>query len=261
MVAQKDPKDDAAYFGWTAAGSPAAPAISVVVPMFNEAGAAASLVGEIAAALAAFNHEIIVVDDSSEDETVEVLKATRQDHANLRILRHQKNAGQSRATRTGVIAARAPVIATLDGDGQNDPIDIAALFEALKDSKSDVAMVAGDRRERRDSARKRWASTFANGLRRRLLNDGARDTGCGLKVFYREAYLRLPFFDHMHRFLPALILRQGGKIMSVEVNHRPRRHGRSNYGVLDRLWIGIVDLFGVMWLQRRTKITTDIKEL
>jgi len=260
MVAQKDPKDDAAYFGWTAAGSPAAPAISVVVPMFNEAGAAASLVGEIAAALAAFNHEIIVVDDSSEDETVEVLKATRQDHANLRILRHQKNAGQSRAIRTGVIAARAPVIATLDGDGQNDPIDIAALFEALKDSKGDIAMVAGDRRERRDSARKRWASTFANGLRRRLLNDGARDTGCGLKVFYREAYLRLPFFDHMHRYLPALMSREGYKLVFMPVSHRPRVYGKSKYTNIGRLVVAVRDLLGVMWLLSRAKSPESISE-
>ncbi len=265
MFAQKDPKDDATYFGWTDGGAPSAPAISapaisVVVPMFNEAGAATALVGEIAAALAAYNHEIIIVDDGSEDKTAELLTAARQGHPNLRILHHKKNAGQSRAIRTGVIAARAPVIATLDGDGQNDPIDISVLFEALRDSDGDIAMVAGDRRVRRDSASKRWASTFANGLRRRLLNDGARDTGCGLKVFYREAYLRLPFFDHMHRYLPTLMNREGYKLLFMPVSYRPRVHGVSKYTNIGRLIVAMRDLLGVMWLLSRAKSPESISE-
>ena len=155
---------------------------------------------------------------------------------------------------TGVKAARADWIATLDADGQNDPADIQALWEIARGAPAaPPLMVAGQRQKRRDTWSKRWASRAANAIRRALLGDGTPDTGCGLKLFRRDFFLELPRFDHMHRFLPALALRQGGKIVSVPVNHRPRERGRSNYGVLDRLWVGIVDLLGVMWLMRRAK--------
>lgn len=260
MAAHKDPKDEAAYSGRTRGADISAPVVSVVVPMFNEAGAAAGLIDEIAAALNSFDHEILIVDDSSTDETAEVLYASRRVHPQLRIMHHEKNAGQSRAIRTGVIAARAPVIATLDGDGQNDPIDIAALFKSLTCSAQTAAMVAGERRARQDSAPKRWASTFANGLRRRLLNDGARDTGCGLKVFHRAAYLRLPYFDHMHRYLPALMRREGYEVVFLPVSHRPRVHGSSKYTNIGRLVVALRDLFGVLWLLARAKTPGSIRE-
>jgi dolichol-phosphate mannosyltransferase len=169
-------------------------------------------------------------------------------------LRHKASCGQSMAIHTGVKAARAPWIATLDADGQNDPADIPKLWEVARAAlPSPPLLVAGHRTRRRDTWSKRAASRLANAIRRRLLGDGTPDTGCGLKLFRRDLFLELPAFDHMHRFLPALVLRQGGTVVSVPVNHRPRERGRSNYGVLDRLWVGIVDLCGVMWLRRRAK--------
>lgn len=235
-----------------------APDLSIVVPVYNEADNIAPLIGEISAALAgALSHEIVYVDDGSTDDTparLRGIQAQLRDAGTptLRFFRHARCYGQSAAIATGVARARAPVIATLDGDGQNDPADIAALLAAWKaDADPDRLMVAGLRAKRRDSAIKRLSSRVANGVRARLLGDNTADTGCGLKVFARAAFLGFPQFDHMHRFLPALMIRGGGRVQSVPVNHRPRERGRSKYGTLDRLWVGVFDLIGVMWLQRR----------
>ncbi|WP_375201991.1 glycosyltransferase family 2 protein [Hyphococcus sp.] len=236
------------------------PAISVVAPMHNEAGGAGALADEIAAALNGVDHEIIMVDDASTDETVETLKAARTRHPQLRILRHEKNAGQSRAVRTGILAARAPVIATLDGDGQNDPADIPALYEKLMDGGDRLAMVAGERRGRQDSQAKKIASRAANAIRRRLLNDGSADTGCGLKLFKREAFLRLPYFDHIHRYLPALMVREGYEVAFAPVSHRARAHGVSKYTNFGRALVAVRDLMGVMWLNARARQPGRVEE-
>ncbi len=232
--------------------------ISVVVPVRNEEGNVASLIGEIGAALKEMTHEIIYVDDGSTDNTYSQLKALQTQFAQLKIVRHAQSCGQSTAVRTGVKAAQYDWVVTLDGDGQNDPADIPKLVAAITD---DVDMVGGNRRaSRRDTWVKRMSSVIANSVRSWLLKDDTPDTGCGLKLFKREAFLDLPYFDHMHRFLPALIKRRGGKIVSVPVTHRNREYGKSNYGTLDRLMVGIVDLFGVAWLQRRAKIPTIREE-
>ncbi|NWG70825.1 MAG: glycosyltransferase family 2 protein [Parvularculaceae bacterium] len=243
--------------------APSALALSVVVPMFNEEEGAAALVEEIAGALAGLAYEIIVVDARSSDGTVAALKAARAKVPDLRIFAHEANAGQSRAVRTGVLGARAAIIATLDGDGQNDPADIPRLRLALirPDAPAGLAMVAGERVKRRDSAAKRWASRIANRVRQRLLKDGASDTGCGLKVFYREAFLRLPAFDHMHRYLPALMRREGFLVEFAPVNHRPRAFGTSKYTNLGRLAVAFRDLMGVMWLNDRARSPKGISEL
>ncbi len=236
------------------------PALSVIAPMHNEAGGAGALVDEIAAALSGVNHEIIMVDDASTDETINALKAAGARHPQLRILRHEKNAGQSRAVRTGVLAARAPVIATLDGDGQNNPADIPALYKQLMDADDCLAMVAGERRGRQDSAAKKIASRAANAIRRRLLRDGAADTGCGLKVFRRDAFLRLPYFDHLHRYLPALMAREGYEVAFAPVSHRARAHGRSKYTNFGRALVAVRDMMGVMWLNARARQPGRIEE-
>lgn len=240
-----------------------APQISVVIPMFNEEEGAGGFVREVGAALAGFSHEIVVVDDGSRDGTRKALLALRGDLPHLRVIAHGSNAGQSRAIRTGVLAARAPVIATLDGDGQNDPADIPALYARLLrfDAPPCLAMVGGERQKRQDTPARRWASRIANGVRSKLLNDGARDTGCGLKVFYREAFLRLPAFDHMHRYLPALMRREGFDTEFLPVNHRPRAHGRSKYTNIGRLVVAVRDLLGVMWLNDRARSPKEISEL
>jgi dolichol-phosphate mannosyltransferase len=227
--------------------------LSVVVPVRNEEENVATLVAEIHAALTnRIPHEIIYVDDGSTDSTYATLKALQAQYAQLRVLRHAASCGQSTAVRTGVKAARFDWIVTLDGDGQNDPADIPKLLAALAPG---VELVGGNRRHsRRDTWVKRLSSVIANGVRSRILRDDTPDTGCGLKLFAKAAFLDLPYFDHMHRFLPALIKRCGGKIVSVPVQHRNREHGKSNYGTLDRLLVGIVDLFGVAWLQRRAKL-------
>jgi len=227
--------------------------ISIVIPVRNEAANIAPLVREIRAALdGRLDYEIVYVDDGSADSTAAELRALKAAFPRLRALRHARRAGQSAAIRTGVKAARSPWIATLDGDGQNDPSDIPRLWEVARDAPaSPPLLIAGHRRKRRDSWAKRMASRIANRVRRRLLGDGTADTGCGLKLFPRALYLDLPFFDHNHRFLPALVQRQGGRVQSVVVNHRPRERGQSNYRVFDRLWVGISDLVGVMWLKRR----------
>lgn len=239
------------------------PEIAVVAPMYNEEGGAAALVAEIDGALKGRRYEIIIVDDCSSDETPGALARCKADVPALRVLRHGKNAGQSRAVRTGVLAARAPVIATLDGDGQNDPADIPALFQQLTRAQAPelLAMVAGERAKRIDSAAKRWASRLANKIRSRALKDGAADTGCGLKLFYRDAYLRLPYFDHMHRYLPALARREGFEVEFCKVNHRARAHGASKYTNLGRLAVAFRDMLGVMWLNDRARPPIDISEL
>ncbi|HEV2549069.1 MAG TPA: glycosyltransferase family 2 protein [Stellaceae bacterium] len=229
--------------------------LSVVIPVRNEAPNIAPLVHEIAAALeGALDYEIVYVDDGSADDTAAAVSALARATPRLRLIRHRRSFGQSTAIRTGVKAARAPWIATLDGDGQNDPADIPRLWQMAKTAPSEPPLlVAGLRARRRDSAVKRLSSRIANAVRRALLGDGTPDSGCGLKLFPRALYLELPFFDHNHRFLPALVRRAGGRVLSVPVNHRPRERGRSNYGTLDRLFVGIVDLVGVMWLMRRAK--------
>jgi dolichol-phosphate mannosyltransferase len=229
--------------------------LSVVIPARNEAPNVAPLVAEIRRALDGWlDYEIVYVDDGSTDDTAAAAASLAATFPRLRLVRHRGSCGQSMAIRTGVKAARAPWIATLDADGQNDPADIPRLWEIARAAPTEPPLlVAGHRRKRRDSWVKRASSRIANGIRRRLLRDATPDTGCGLKLFRRDLFLELPAFDHMHRFLPALVRRQGGSTVSVEVNHRPRERGRSNYGVFDRLWIGIVDLVGVMWLMRRAK--------
>ena len=237
--------------------------LSVVVPVKDEEENIDSLVEEICSALDdSCQYEIVYVDDGSLDETWKRLVALSQGLSQLKIIRHRKSYGQSNAIHTGVKAARSSLIVTLDGDGQNDPADIPRLVEVFNapNSPPDLQLVIGHRRKRMDSWVKRVSARVANGVRGYLLKDRTPDTGCGLKLFPREIFLRLPFFDHMHRFLPALIMRSGGAVVSVEVNHRPRKYGRSHYGIWDRLWVGLVDLCGVMWLQRRSKVV-EIEEV
>ncbi len=231
-----------------------APALSVVVPVHNEVENIEPLIAEIMATLEGVErYEIIYINDCSRDSTLERLTSLDQKFKVLRVLTHQKRSGQSAAIRTGVKAARGDLIATLDGDGQNDPEDIPKLLKAYREQAVADAriLIAGFRARRQDSFIKRLSSKIANGIRSSLLGDATPDTGCGLKIFRREDFLDLPGFDHMHRFLPALMIRNGGQVISVEVSHRPREHGKSKYGTLDRLWVGIMDLIGVMWLKRR----------
>jgi dolichol-phosphate mannosyltransferase len=229
--------------------------LSVVIPARNEAPNIAPLVAEIRAALdGVVDYEIIYVDDGSGDGTAEAIRSLMAGVTHLRLLRHAKSCGQSAAIRSGVAAARGGWIATIDADGQNDPADMPRLWQIARASVPEQnLLIAGFRQKRRDTVVKRLSSRIANAVRGRMLGDHTPDTGCGLKLIRRELYLALPFFDHNHRFLPALVLRQGGAVQSIAVNHRPRQRGVSNYGLFDRLWVGIVDLFGVMWLQRRAK--------
>ncbi|WP_243040510.1 glycosyltransferase family 2 protein [Dyella sedimenti] len=230
--------------------------LSVVVPVFNERDNIPPLLAEIAAALRGkIAFEIVYVDDESSDDSVAVLAAEKPNYPELRVVRHLTRSGQSTAVWNGVRAARAPWIATLDGDGQNDPADIPKLLAARDGAPKDVRLFAGWRTTRRDSFNKRISSKIANAVRSRMLRDDTPDTGCGLKLFEREVFLRLPYFDHMHRYLPALVKRAGFKSTSVPVGHRPRTAGTSKYGMLDRLWVGIADLRGVAWLMRRGKVT------
>lgn len=226
-------------------------AVSVVVPVFNEAGNIQPLAAEMREALQGrFRYELVFVDDGSTDGTPdEIERAIAADPA-IRMCRHDRNRGQSAAVRSGVRAARYEVVAVLDGDGQNDPRDIPKLYGQLA-MVPGLSLVIGERRKRRDNWLRRVSSRVANRIRSSLLGDGISDTGCGLKVFYRDQFLDLPAFDHMHRFLPALVQRNGGRVYAVPVNHRPRLCGKSKYGVNNRLWVGITDLLGVMWLQKR----------
>ncbi|TBV73667.1 glycosyltransferase family 2 protein [Pseudoxanthomonas winnipegensis] len=237
------------------------PALSVVVPVFNERDNTAPLVHEIVAALrGVVPFEILYVDDHSRDDTLATLQALKAQVPELRVLQHQTQSGQSTAIRTGVKAARAPWIATLDGDGQNDPADLPKLLRARDAGDPLVKLYAGWRVDRKDSGSKRWASRYANAIRARMLHDDTPDTGCGTKLFERDAFLDLPYFDHMHRYLPALMQRAGWKTVSVPVNHRPRGAGVSKYNNLQRALVGIRDLRGVAWLIARSK-RTAVKEL
>ena len=231
--------------------------LSVVIPVHNEAENIGGLLQEIHDALEYFcEFEIVVVDDGSTDTTPSLLNQLTARFDSLRIVRHLASCGQSTALMTGIDAAVAPVIATLDGDGQNDPANIPVMLSALQAATPEdrLMMVAGFRKTRKDSWWRLFCSRIANGVRSRILGDQTPDTGCGIKVFYREAFLRMPRFNHMHRFMPALIIRGGGQVLSVPVNHRPRAHGRSHYGTLQRLMCGIVDLAGVAWLIRRNQL-------
>ena len=231
--------------------------LSVVVPVHNEGENIAPLIDEIVAALTGReDYEIIYVNDGSHDDTAARLAEAATRLPQLRVITHARACGQSTAVATGIRHARGRWIATLDGDGQNDPADIPKLLAVLTDPTRPLkrVMAAGYRRKRQDTWIKRISSKIANGVRSRLLGDATPDTGCGLKVFERAVFLELPYFDHMHRFLPALVRRAGYELVSVEVNHRHRTRGVSKYGTLDRLAVGIVDLFGVMWLQRRARV-------
>ena len=237
------------------------PELSVVVPVFNERDNISPLVGEIVTALRGHvPFEIIYVDDQSGDDSVQVLTALREQVPELRILRHVRQSGQSTAIRTGVKAARAGWVATLDGDGQNDPGDIVRLLQARDAAVPQVKLFAGWRVQRQDSASKRWASRLANAIRSRMLRDDTPDTGCGIKLFERAAFLELPYFDHMHRYLPALMQRAGWATVSIPVNHRGRSAGVSKYNNLQRGWVGLRDLRGVAWLITRSKLT-QVQEL
>jgi dolichol-phosphate mannosyltransferase len=228
--------------------------LSVVVPVYNEAGNVAPLAAEVRASLAGrLAWELVFVDDGSRDDTQSELAALGARDDAVRVVRHKGNFGQSAAILTGVREARAPLVATLDGDMQNDPADIMALYGALAQASTAerLAMVSGLRLARHDTWLRRISSRVANRVRSRALGDGAVDTGCGLKVFRRDVFLALPRFDHMHRFLPALMQRDGYAVRYLPVGHRPRTRGTSKYGMLDRLGVGIVDLLGTMWLRRR----------
>lgn len=239
-----------------------APAVSIVVPVRNEADNIAPLIEEIAAALdGRWDYEIVYVDDGSTDATAERLTAIMAERGTVRQIRHEKSSGQSAAVRTGVRAARAPIVATLDGDGQNNPEFLPKLIMAIEKGEGRIGLAAGQRVGRKDTGFKKFQSRIANTVRSWVLSDGTRDTGCGLKAFRRDVFLSLPYFDGLHRFLPALVRREGYDIAYVDVTDRPRRSGVSNYGFFDRLWIGIIDLAGVWWLIRRKKSTPVATEV
>ncbi len=236
--------------------------LSVVVPVKDEAENIGPLAREIATAVAgAGESEIIFVDDGSSDGTATILMALKAELPSLRVISHATNLGQSRGIRTGVRAARGDIIVTLDGDGQNDPADIPKLLEALCRGEASLGLVSGVRAKRKDTFSRRLASRLANRIRQALLHDGATDTGCGLKAFKREAFLALPYFDHLHRYLITMMIREGYTVAFVDVNHRPRLHGQSKYTNFNRMLVGIDDLMGVRWLQRRMRKKTVAKEL
>ena len=236
--------------------------ISVIVPVRNEAGNVAPLIAEIADALRGREpFEVVYVDDGSTDGTAAELVRLAQSRPWLRPLRHDASCGQSCAVRSGVRAARGRIVVTIDGDGQNDPKYIPALVDALERAGAGTGLAAGQRLGRKDTGFKRWQSKVANGVRARVLKDGTRDTGCGLKAIRRDVYLALPYFDALHRFMPALVKREGYQIAYVDVVDRPRLSGRSNYGFFDRLWVGILDLAGVWWLIRRRRRAPLVTEI
>ncbi|WP_257164870.1 glycosyltransferase family 2 protein [Bradyrhizobium sp. SRS-191] len=231
-------------------------AVSIVVPVRNEAGNITPLITEIAAALdGLWPYEIIYVNDGSTDDTAQRLADEMARRPNLRVLRHEKSSGQSAAVRSGIRAARGGMVATLDGDGQNNPAFLPDLLAALEKGGAGVGLVAGQRVGRKDTGFKKLQSRIANKIRNAVLKDGTRDTGCGLKAVRRDVFLMMPYFDGLHRFLPALVRREGYDIAYIDVIDRPRHSGISNYGFFDRLWIGIMDLAGVWWLIRRKKPT------
>lgn len=234
--------------------------LSVVIPVLNESENIRPLCDEIDAALGAkLDYEIIFVDDGSTDDTADQV-LTCMDRGHVRLLRHSKRSGQSAAVRTGVKHARGSRIATLDGDRQNDPADLVKLWKLANQEEPSPALVMGYREKREDSFIKRISSRIANGVRSSLLADDCPDSGCGIKIFEREAYLDLPWFDHQHRFLPALFRTNGYEVISAKVHHRPRTRGTSKYGLWDRLWVGIVDLFGVLWLRKRSSSGLTVTE-
>ncbi|MEA2898932.1 MAG: hypothetical protein QOJ84_4547 [Bradyrhizobium sp.] len=236
--------------------------VSIVVPVRNEAGNVAPLIAEISAALdGRWRYEIIYVNDGSTDATSERLAEIMKARKNLRQIRHTNSSGQSAAVRSGVRAARGAIVATLDGDGQNDPAFLPDLIAAIQNGDGRVGLAAGQRIGRKDTGFKKMQSRIANGVRNAILRDGTRDTGCGLKAFRRDVFLSMPYFDGLHRFLPALMRREGYGIAYVDVIDRPRHSGVSNYGFFDRLWIGIMDLAGVWWLIRRKKPTPVATEV
>jgi glycosyltransferase involved in cell wall biosynthesis len=238
------------------------PKISVVIPCRNEEANLALLLDEAEQALAGRSFEIVVVDDGSTDGTRGmVTDRMRKAGSPVRLVAHDRSAGQSAAVRSGVLAASGDVVATMDGDGQNDPAYIPKLIDALLAAGPATGIVAGQRLKRTDTRLKRLSSRFANGLRESVLHDGTRDSGCGLKAFPRELGLALPYFDALHRFLPALVRREGFVVGYVEVVDRPRRYGRSKYGMWVRLWVGVLDLCGVWWLIRRRKRVPDVSEV
>ncbi len=239
------------------------PELAIVIPVHNEEANILPLISEIRHALdGVYKYELVYVDDGSTDKTPEHLRNAAKGFGELRILRHGEQSGQSTAILTGVKAARAEWVATLDGDGQNDPADIVKIIESVGGIKAldPKVVICGQRIKREDSWLKRISSRIANRIRSTLLRDNTPDTGCGLKIFSRKAFLELPYFDHMHRFLPALFLRSGRVVRSVTVSHRPRKRGSTHYGIWNRLWVGIVDLAGVMWLIKRAKHPTVMEE-
>ena len=236
---------------------------SVVVPVYNEEENVGLLASEIAQAMQGMPYEMIFINDCSTDATLETLKALKGEYKSLRVLSHQNNAGQSRSVRSGVMAAKGDIIATLDGDGQNNPADIPALLTQMtrKDAPDNLALVGGRRAKRKDTWAKRMASRIGNGVRKWLLKDEADDTGCGLKVFTREAFLRLPYFDHIHRYIPALMIREGYAIEFCDVSHRNREFGVSKYTNFGRLVVSISDLRGVIWLRKRARNPRAVDEV
>jgi len=237
--------------------------LSIVIPVFNEEDCIGPLVREIAHKTEGLPVlEIVVVDDGSSDGTARAVLAERARAKGLRLVRHKERRGQSAATRTGISRARGDLIATLDGDGQNDPADIAVLLAAYEREAASGArvLVAGQRRKRRDTLLRRVSSRVANAVRSWFLNDGVRDTGCSLKVFRRADFLALPFFDHIHRFIPALMKASGVRVVLIDVSHRPRERGTSKYGLWNRLWAGIYDLVGVGWLIKRMRADVEVEE-
>jgi dolichol-phosphate mannosyltransferase len=237
-------------------------AVSIVVPVRNEAENVAPLIAEITAVLdGRWVYEIIYVNDGSTDATAAKLDAIMKQRGNLRQIRHAVSSGQSAAVRSGVRAARGAIVATLDGDGQNNPAFLPALISAIENGGGRIGLAAGQRVGRKDTGFKKIQSRIANGVRGAILRDGTRDTGCGLKAFPREVFLAMPYFDGLHRFLPALVRREGYEIAHVDVTDRPRHSGVSNYGFFDRLWIGIMDIAGVWWLIRRKKPTPVATEV
>lgn len=235
--------------------------VSVVVPVHDEAGAAVILAREIAAAFEGWSYEMIFVNDASRDNTLKLLQAAKAELPRLRVLSHEKNAGQSRAVRTGLLAARGDIVVTLDGDGQNPAYEAPRLVRALMEAHSTVGLVGGRRVKRQDSEAKRQASLWANRIRKRLLNDDADDTGCGLKAIRRQVFLALPYFDHFHRYLPALVMREGFENRYLDVDHRHRETGRSKYTNWGRLRASVSDLLGVMWLKSRARQIGSVREL
>lgn len=234
--------------------------ITIVIPCKNEADNLPILIGEVHTAMNGRDYEVIVVDDGSTDRTPQVIAELARSAGRLRHVRHDRSAGQSAAVRSGVFAAKGGVVVTMDGDGQNDPAYLPKLADALVAAGPKVGIAAGQRLKRTDTKLKQFSSRFANGLRERILRDGTRDSGCGLKAVHTDLFRQLPYFDGWHRYLPALVIREGRAVVHVDVVDRSRRHGKSNYGILDRGLRGVLDLTGVWWLRRRRKVVPTVTE-